>query len=173
MILMVVTNHTNHIEHMEDVNMKEPTEADLMARMRDCWPLITDGMAKDDFFAASAVAIQDLYRRHAQPSPVSAPGEILELFKGGYLSAAEATDALERVFFYPASAPAQCAPMRAALQAFIKAYGSQDSFTDGLDKARALAVSALSSTDGCARCGLPKSEHHYNGAAYGVCGDYT
>jgi hypothetical protein len=32
---------------------------------------------------------------------------------------------------------------REALQAFIKAYGSQDSFTDGLDKAYALAKAAL------------------------------
>lgn len=25
----------------------------------------------------------------------------------------------------------------------------------------------------CGTCNLPKSEHHYNGAAYGVCGDFT
>lgn len=24
----------------------------------------------------------------------------------------------------------------------------------------------------CARCGEPRSEHHYNGACYGVCGKY-
>ena len=26
--------------------------------------------------------------------------------------------------------------------------------------------------DGCARCGLSRDEHNYNGAAYGVCGTY-
>lgn len=25
----------------------------------------------------------------------------------------------------------------------------------------------------CARCGFPTSEHHYNGACYGVCGEFT
>lgn len=24
----------------------------------------------------------------------------------------------------------------------------------------------------CARCGFPKSEHHYNGACYGLCGEF-
>jgi hypothetical protein len=25
----------------------------------------------------------------------------------------------------------------------------------------------------CARCGQPQSEHHYNGACYGLCGEYV
>lgn len=27
-------------------------------------------------------------------------------------------------------------------------------------------------SDGCARCGLSRDEHDYNGAAYGTCGTY-
>lgn len=27
-------------------------------------------------------------------------------------------------------------------------------------------------TEPCASCGLPASEHHYNGACYGICGEF-
>jgi len=36
--------------------------------------------------------------------------------------------------------------MRAALEAFVKAYESQDSFTEGLDRAYDLANAALAAT---------------------------
>ena len=29
-----------------------------------------------------------------------------------------------------------------------------------------------SSSPLCARCGYPRSEHHYNGACYGLCGEF-
>lgn len=55
--------------------VKGSAEVDLTACMRECWCLITDGMSKEDFFAASAVMIQDRIRQHFPRPEVKAGNE--------------------------------------------------------------------------------------------------
>ncbi len=68
-----------------------------------------------------------------------------------------------------------------ACVAYAKATGYYVEFHRGLssvslDRIRAgmrAALSAVSSTDRCAKCGHPRDEHSYNGACYGLCGEFV
>jgi hypothetical protein len=39
-------------------------------------------------------------------------------------------------------------------------------------KAEAAEMYKYFQPDKCANCGFPREEHHYNGACYGVCGEF-
>ncbi len=51
--------------------------------------------------------------------------------------------------------------------------GTLAAHVTGSTIAKAIRALTIPSTDGCARCGHPRAEHSYNGACYGLCGEFV